>query len=395
MGSTEQTKAGNLIIGGVLRLGQFATAPSGTEGALYFDTTDNTTKLYSSSAWNDLGGGWDGIIPNYTTVQRNALSLVDGLIVYNTTENAVQICVSGLWRNVGAKLSTGILCTLDGDCDSTHCVDGVCCSTACTGNCNRCNVASSIGTCTDVASDCTGNCDICSSGNCIANATLCTGNCDVCSGSGTAYSCAASNALCSNTTASCACSGSGTVFNCSTCVNDPNGLCGEPSCSSYTCGNTVYGNLTSCGSGNYCYSGVCTGAYCDADNDGYYTTSKVACPSGRVRLAVGNDCNDTCATCYPGSTATTASPDGKDQDCDGTIDETACTEHRICTVATTSCNTACAQGPDCGCSSVLLQNIMYYNNTNCTGDTLGTRICSDVNDDRYAGSCLCSPAKYH
>ena len=47
-----------MIIEGVLRLGQFTTAnaPAGTEGALYFDTTDNTTKLYSNSAWGDLGG---------------------------------------------------------------------------------------------------------------------------------------------------------------------------------------------------------------------------------------------------------------------------------------------------------------------------------------------------
>ena len=59
VGSTEQTKAGNLIIEGVLRLGQFTTAnaPAGADGALYFDTTENTTKIYSNSAWGDLGGG--------------------------------------------------------------------------------------------------------------------------------------------------------------------------------------------------------------------------------------------------------------------------------------------------------------------------------------------------
>ena len=76
MGSTEQTKTGNLIVEGVLRLGQFATAnaPSGTEGALYFDTTESTTKVYSNTAWADLGGGWDGIIPNYTTAQRRSIS---------------------------------------------------------------------------------------------------------------------------------------------------------------------------------------------------------------------------------------------------------------------------------------------------------------------------------
>ena len=48
-----------MIIEGVFRLGQFATAnaPSGTEGALYFNTTEKKTKVYSNSAWGDLGGG--------------------------------------------------------------------------------------------------------------------------------------------------------------------------------------------------------------------------------------------------------------------------------------------------------------------------------------------------
>ena len=226
VGSASQTKTGNLIVEGVLRLGQFTTAnaPSGTEGALYFDTTDNTTKLYSSSAWGDLGGGWDGILPNYTTTQRNELSLVDGLIVYNTTDNAVQIYKSGAWANVGAKLSLGATCIADGDCDSTHCADGYCCLTSCGGNCDRCNVAGSIGTCTDVASACTGNCVVCSSGNCAAVEATCTGNCDICSGSGTAYSCAASVGLC---TTPCigVCSGSGTAYNCA--MSGPVGyICG-------------------------------------------------------------------------------------------------------------------------------------------------------------------------
>ena len=304
MGSLEQTKTGNLIIEGVLRLGQFTTAnaPSGTEGALYFDTTDNTTKLYSSAAWADLAGGWDGILPNYTTVQRNALSLADGLIVYNTTENAVQIYVSGVWQNVGAKGADGSICSSDAACDSTNCVDGYCCNNICTGNCNRCNVAGSEGICTDTNSDCTGNCDICSSGNCASNVALCTGNCDtcsgsgtayscaaveatctgncdtcsgsgtayscaasaglctgdcdICSGSGTAYSCAASNALCANSPASCACSGSGTVFNCSSCP-DTYGLCGYPTCSSYTCGN-VPESGAACATCKTCSSGTCS-----------------------------------------------------------------------------------------------------------------------------------------
>ena len=134
-----------MIIGGVLRLGQFTTAPSGTEGALYFNTTEKKTKVYSNSAWGDLGGGAvAGLLPNYTTAQRDALSLVNGLIVYNTTENQVQIYGSGAWRTPTGKLALVATCSLDGDCDSTHCVDGVCCDTVCnTAVCQTCGSLSS------------------------------------------------------------------------------------------------------------------------------------------------------------------------------------------------------------------------------------------------------------
>jgi len=50
-----------------------------------------------------------------------------------------------------------------------------------------------------------------------------------------------------------------------------------------------------------CYIGV------DLDGDGYTT--------------VEGDCDERCENCYSGSTEYTSSPDGKDQDCDGNIDE--------------------------------------------------------------------------
>jgi len=199
-----------------------------------------TTNASGVATWQEAGGGWDGVLPNYTTPQRNDLFLTDGLIVYNTTENAVQIYVSDVWRNVGAKLSLAVTCSLDGDCDSTHCVDGYCCDTGCTGICDHCNVAGSIGTCTDVNSDCTGNCDICSSGNCAASVVLCTGDCDQCIGSGITYNCAADVTLC---TAQCqrTCSGSDTSYNCA------------------ASSNTLWGAGTDgcTGSATRCYSGSC------------------------------------------------------------------------------------------------------------------------------------------
>ena len=289
----EQTKAGNLTIEGnlttkgILKLGQFTTAnlPAGVEGALCFDTDKNSVQVYTSGSWKDLAA---------------------------------------------TTLALGETCNSDGDCDSTNCVDGVCCDFACDGSCESCNVAGSLGICTEVASDCIGDCNVCSSGNCIADPTKCTGNCVQCTGSGTDYSCSAklgvctgncsfcngsgteyncvgSNGFCSNTLASCGCVGSGTVFNCQSCTDDPYGVCGYPICSDYSC-SQAYNN------GVYC-------AYNGHDNDAtnYY------CSSG---------------SCLCTSSSYTTSPDGKDNDCDGTVDEKTST----CVDTGSSCHLKCNDG---------------------------------------------------
>jgi len=279
------TIGGNLIAEGVLRLGQFDTtnAPSGTEGGLYYDTTKKSIQVYVSNVWKDL-------------------------------------CAT--------KAAVGKICKSDDGCDSGYCIDGVCCVSTCEGNCNRCNVADFIGTCTEVPSDCTGDCDVCSLGNCIADPTKCTGNCVQCTGSGAEYSCSANNAsctgdcsfctgadteyncagsngFCSNTISSCSCSGSGTVWNCQACTDDPYGVCGHPTCSSYSCGS-AYDN------GVYC-------AYNGRDNNAtnYY------CSSG---------------SCLCTSSSGTSSRDGKDNDCDGTVDECAATGTRNTGYSSASCH---------------------------------------------------------
>ena len=255
--STEQTKTGNLIIEGVLILGQFTTAnaPLGTEGALYFDTTEKKTKVYSSAAWADLGGGAEpGQLPTYTTAERDAIVSPDyGLMVYNTDSYRVEYYLPDVWAAIQAPFAGGHSCTAAIDCASEICVDGYCCNTLCTGNCNRCNIAGSLGTCTDAASDCTGNCDICSSGNCAAVAATCTGNCSTCSGSGTTYNCAAVEATC---TGNCdTCSGSGTAYSCAAnatlCTTACVGVC-SGSGTVYNC--AISGSIgTSCGGGKIAY----------------------------------------------------------------------------------------------------------------------------------------------
>ena len=56
MSSTAQTKTGDLIIDSLLKVGRYSSAPTGSTGALYYDTTANEFKGYKSASWDSLGG---------------------------------------------------------------------------------------------------------------------------------------------------------------------------------------------------------------------------------------------------------------------------------------------------------------------------------------------------
>ena len=66
--------------------------------------------------------------------------------------------------------------------------------------------------------------------------------------------------------------------------------------------------------------------YADNDADTYTLAGTSVCsgaslPSPYLLSGSGSvDCNDSCPSCFPGSGASTASPDGLDQDCNGVID---------------------------------------------------------------------------
>src|SRR5205809_364930 len=46
--------------------------------------------------------------------------------------------------------ANGQKCTSRVQCESGNCIDGVCCDTTCVGTCKACDIAGSIGTCTEV-----------------------------------------------------------------------------------------------------------------------------------------------------------------------------------------------------------------------------------------------------
>ena len=110
----------------------------------------------------------------------------------------------------------GTACTASTHCADGNCVDGICCNTSCTATCMACNVAGSMGTCSNIvlgeddtnanltcsgttqSCDGAGNCKFetgemcamgtdCLGGNCIDNFccdTTCTGECMACNVAG-------------------------------------------------------------------------------------------------------------------------------------------------------------------------------------------------------------------
>jgi len=81
--------------------------------------------------------------------------------------------------------------------------------------------------------------------------------------------------------------------------------------------------------------------YCDYDRDGHYATNfSVSCPV-LSRTTVGDDCDDWCKTCYTGSTLYTTTPDGYDQNCNGTVDELTVSYGCVASGSSVNCDSTC------------------------------------------------------
>jgi len=109
-GPDSQTKAGSLTTGGnlttegILKLGLFATAPAGTEGALYYDTGENVIKVYSQGEWRNLVGAAKqslaceiavGSCPNTSIFKMSAISNAHAELSGQTNYD-YYVCCSGI-----------------------------------------------------------------------------------------------------------------------------------------------------------------------------------------------------------------------------------------------------------------------------------------------------------
>ena len=92
-------------------------------------------------------------------------------------------CSGGAYCSAGAcveKDADGEPCTEGRTCMSTFCSDGVCCDSACTGQCEACNLTASVGKCSGVNGEPQGDRDPCpgASGTDPCTARVCNGDDD-------------------------------------------------------------------------------------------------------------------------------------------------------------------------------------------------------------------------
>jgi MYXO-CTERM domain-containing protein len=198
----------------------------------------------------------------------------------NASCPAGDFCRGGVCKPLA---QTGVACSIDAECTSGHCIDGVCCNSDCTGQCEACDQAGHEGTCTAIAA---GE-DPSTKGRpgCANAGTRCGGICDgtttrTCAYPGPGVVCR--DADCQNGIATLVafCDGSGSCppegqQNCPTGYSCANGLCsgGPAACSADSdCNNDQYcaGGIckpknkagTSCNISSECASGVCVDGVC-------------------------------------------------------------------------------------------------------------------------------------
>jgi hypothetical protein len=244
------------------------------------------------------------------------------------------VVVNGVLSNgVGLliELPQGAPCTADPDCASLHCVDGVCCDTACAGgadDCQACSAAagaavdgtcgSSTGNTCDDGNPCT-NTDICTAGACGGAAYTCADGLacttDVCNGDGT----------CTFTLTDGNCSIGGACYTAG--ATNPGNQCQQCTPGTSPTAWSDKANGTACGDGRSCTrNDVCTGGVCGgttyACDDGLactidscngngctFTIAAGSCSiSGVCYTAGATNPGNQCQQCTPSTSQTTWSP---------------------------------------------------------------------------------------
>jgi hypothetical protein len=239
--------------------------------------------------------------------------------------------------------AVGAVCSVNSDCGTGSCVDGVCCSSAACGVCQSCAIPGSLGTCSplpalteDPKNSCTVTFACDGRGHCAENnGNACKSTADCISGFCTDGVCCES--ACDQTCFSC-----NTVFElkgtCQALTAGTDDNAAVPCSGSKSCapGATpaqplcLLNDGQPCAAPSDCLSGQCSTFYADRDGDRYGNSSSPisicgpadAPPSGYA--TAGGDCCDSDGRAHPGQTSSFPTPDqcgSWDYNCDGYVEE--------------------------------------------------------------------------
>jgi uncharacterized repeat protein (TIGR01451 family)/uncharacterized repeat protein (TIGR02543 family) len=187
-----------------------------------------------------------------------------------------------------AKNDIGNACTGDRECGTGHCVDGVCCNSACDGQCEACDLPSQPGVCSAVLGAPHGLRSACAS-----DGSLCGGACDgtrvdACAFPGGSVQCGDASCASGSATAPATCNGAGA------CASASSQSCGRYGCDTSACKSSCAGD-SDCANGSVCKDGLCVGPSALGDA----CTRDGACGSGHCVDGVCCDtaCTGQCQTC--------------------------------------------------------------------------------------------------
>ena len=401
-------------------------------------TIDQVIAVDNSSVVPDSGQDLENPSPDVPTTSPDVLadtptapdSLADKPVVLDSPTDKPIVLDSPLDvpPSDAPLKGTGAACQSGSECSSTYCVDGVCCNSACTGQCQACAEAASPGTCTAVngaprgtrtacagaASTCGGSCSTSSPTECVypGSSTTCgSATCASYTLLNNAPQCNSNGACSPATQTTCQ---TGTYCTAGSCVAQlPNGSscqnpnqCQSGNCTGSICTNAPKSNGAACGTGSecsstYCVDGVCCNAPCtgqcqacaEAASPGTCTAvngtprgARPACNAATLTCAGSCSTSSPSQCVYPGASTSCAAATCAN---DTTLNTaTTCNSNGGCT---SSSQQPCGTGNYCtggACVSLIGDGSPCDLSTHCLHANCMGSICCAAGLTGCSGSCV-------
>lgn len=317
-----------------------------------------------------------------TVIAQCGAYACDGVTgVCPTSCTSTRNCAAGRFCDNGQceqLRTTGVACTANTQCQSGFCADGVCCNSACSGSCDRCNLAGTGGTCSPAPANDPGS-PACG-GAVVCNGTL--ADCPILCTSGCPMNTYCSGMYCAAKKPNGVACGMGTECLSTNCVD---GVCCDTACGgacdacSVAQGAATDGTCALLGPSRICRvsSGSCdteercsgTSAVCAADS---FTDAGVSC--GTTTFGAWSVCDGGTACATSGTQTRTRT----DRACSGTgtCNSNNSNESMACTRTT--------DGNVCGMTTYGMYSSCNYAST-CT--TTGSRTRTRTDPLCQTGTC--------